>query len=142
MIVLDTTVLVYAVGEEHHLRIPCRELLAAHARQQIEVTTTVEVVQEFAHVRARRRTRADAVDIARSFAAAFTLLTTRAEDLELGLSIWEDNGTLGPFDCVLAAVVLNWKADALVSADKGFATISELPWVDPATQRFRELLGT
>ena len=29
MIVLDTTILVYAVGDEHPLRSPCREVIAA-----------------------------------------------------------------------------------------------------------------
>ena len=65
MIVLDTTVLAYAVGEAHPLRDPCRRLLAAHAEGRIEATTTVEVIQEFAHIRARRRTRPDAVRLAR-----------------------------------------------------------------------------
>ena len=60
MIVLDTTVLVYAVGAEHPLRDPSRELVGAIADGVIEATTTIEVVQEFVHVRARRRDRQDA----------------------------------------------------------------------------------
>lgn len=55
MIVLDTTVLVYAKGAEHPLRDPCRDLVAAIADERIAATTTAEVIQEFVHVRARRR---------------------------------------------------------------------------------------
>ena len=65
MIILDTTVLAYAVGEDHPLREPCRRLLAAHANGSIEATTTVEVLQEFTHVRARRRSRQDAARLTR-----------------------------------------------------------------------------
>jgi predicted nucleic acid-binding protein len=54
MIVLDTTVLVYAVGADHSLRRPCRDLVEAIAERRIEATTTVEVIQEFVHVRGRR----------------------------------------------------------------------------------------
>jgi predicted nucleic acid-binding protein len=39
VILLDTTVLVYAKGEDHPLRDPCRELIAAVADRRIEATT-------------------------------------------------------------------------------------------------------
>lgn len=45
MIVLDTTVLVYAKGAEHPLRDPCRDLVAAIADERIAATTTAEVIQ-------------------------------------------------------------------------------------------------
>ena len=62
MIVLDTTVLIYAVGSEHPLREPCRGLVEAITDGRVEATTTVEVIQEFVHVRARRRGGADAAE--------------------------------------------------------------------------------
>lgn len=65
MIVLDTTVLVYAKGAEHPLRDPCRDLVAAIADERIAATTTAEVIQEFVHVRARRRDRSDAAALGR-----------------------------------------------------------------------------
>ena len=54
MIVLDTTVLVYAKGAEHPLRAPCRELVERIAEGAVQATTSVEVIQEFVHIRARR----------------------------------------------------------------------------------------
>ncbi len=48
MIVLDTTVLVYAKGDRHRFRDPCRELVAAAGEGRIEATTTAEVIQKFA----------------------------------------------------------------------------------------------
>ena len=141
MIILDTTVLAYAVGEEHPLREPCRRLLAAHANGTIEATTTVEVLQEFAHVRARRRTREDAVNLTRLYVVALNPIVTTAADLDAGLSLFEGHPELGAFDAVLAAVALNRGATALVSADRAFASVSELGWIDPATPAIDGLLG-
>ncbi|HET7769830.1 MAG TPA: type II toxin-antitoxin system VapC family toxin [Chloroflexota bacterium] len=141
MIILDTTVLSYAVGEAHPLREPCRRLLEAHGSGRIEATTTVEVIQEFVHVRSRRRTRTDAVALARHYVAAFRLLVSDEDDLARGLTLFARHPALGAFDAVLAAVALNRKADWLVSADQAFGEASELRWIDPATPPLDRLIG-
>jgi hypothetical protein len=69
MIVLDTTVLVYAVGDDHTLREPARRIVEAVERGAVQATTTREAIQEFVHVRARRRTRADAAALGRAHAS-------------------------------------------------------------------------
>lgn len=141
MIVLDTTILAYAVGTEHPLRAPCRRLLTAHGEGRIEATTTIEVIQEFAHIRARRRARTDAVTLARHYLSAFTVLVATADDLNRGLTLFEHHPALGAFDAVLAAVALERGAEALVSADRAFASIPDLRWVDPATPALRRLIN-
>ncbi len=142
MIVLDTTVLAYAIGDEHALRDPCRRLLEAHADERVEATTTVEVIQELAHIRARRRTRSDAIEVARRYAAAFDLLITTPEDLDQGLALLEQHASLGAFDAVLAAVAMNRQAQALVSADTAFGSIPGLPWVSPLSPALAGLIGS
>jgi predicted nucleic acid-binding protein len=142
MIVLDTTVLIYAVGAEHPLREPCRSILAAHGEGRIEATTTIEVVQEFVHVRARRRSRSDAVTLARRFAEAFDLIAISGDDLQLGLQLFEHHPRIGAFDAVLAAAALTHGAEALVSADQAFGAIPALPWMDPAAPALQALLSS
>ncbi|HEX7490878.1 MAG TPA: type II toxin-antitoxin system VapC family toxin [Candidatus Limnocylindrales bacterium] len=141
MIILDTTVLAYAVGEEHPLREPCRRLLAAHASGAIEATTTVEVLQEFAHVRARRRSREDAANLTRLYIVALNPIVTTAADLDAGLSLFETYPELGAFAAVLAAVAIARGAESLVSADRAFASVPELGWIDPATPSIEGVLG-
>jgi hypothetical protein len=51
----DATVLGYATGTAHPLESSYRELVAAIADGRLAATTTVEVIQEFAHVRAEPR---------------------------------------------------------------------------------------
>jgi predicted nucleic acid-binding protein len=141
VILLDTTVLSYAVGMDHPLREPCRRLLRAHGDGRIEAATTIEVVQEFVHVRARRRSRPDAVALGRRYTTALSLLVARADDLDLGLTLFERHPALGAFDAVLAAVALNQRVEALVSADRAFGEVPNLPWVDPATPNLDHLIG-
>jgi len=122
MIVLDTTVLVYAVGSEHPLRAPCRELIDAIAAGRVRATTTVEVLQEFAHVRVRRRDREDAARRTRDYLDLLApLLVVGEDDLQEGMRLYVRSERLGAFDAVLAAAASRSSADALVSADAAFA---------------------
>ncbi len=132
MILLDTTVLVYAVGSEHPLRAPAQWLLRAHGSRDIEATTTVEVLQEFLRVRSRRRPRSDAASLVRDFVDAFDVIRTSPADLVAGADLYSRQGGLGAFDAVLAAVAMGIRANALISADRAFATIDDLPWIDLA----------
>lgn len=143
MIVVDTSVLVYAVGADHPLRAPCRALVEAVEGGDVRATTTVEVVQEFVHVRARRRPRRDAATVARSYAQLLApLLAVDADDLLAGLKLFERTDTLGPFDSILAATALRCGADGLVSTDSGFAAVRGLRHLDPADPGFAsQLIG-
>ena len=132
MIVLDTTVLVYAVGTEHAFRRPCQRLVTAIAAGDVEATTTAEVIQEFTHVRSRRRDRGDAADVARDYIELLSpLLVVEETDLREGLRVYSEGTGFGSFDAVLAAAAHATGATALVSADAGFATIAAIRHVVP-----------
>jgi uncharacterized protein len=141
MIVLDTTVLVYAKGADHRFRDPCRQLIAAIAERRVEATTSVEAIQELVHVRSRRRGRADAAKLGRDYAELLSpLLTVTREDLERGLAIFERAEGIGPFDAVLAAAAETAGAEALVSADSGFAELKTVEHVIPDADGLAMLL--
>lgn len=141
MIVLDTTVLVYAKGADHPLRAPCRELVAAIAAGSIQATTSVEAIQEFVHVRARRRDRRDAAAIGRDYAELLSpLLGVTREHLQLGLALFERVDRLGAFDAVLAAAAASSGATAVVSADTAFADAGNVTHIVPDTAGVAGLL--
>lgn len=127
MILVDTTILVYAVGEAHPLRDPARAVVRAVADGELSATTTPEVIQEFAHIRARRRDRTDAVVLARQFCGLLQpLVTPDEEDLQIALELFELHEGVGAFDAVLAATVRRRRLDALATADRGFTGIPGL----------------
>jgi len=141
VIVLDTTMLHYAVVEEHELREDARRLVAAVEAGRIQATTTVEVVQEFAHIYAKRRSRAQAVRIARQYSEMLApLLSTDRGHLDAGLRLYERHAGLGAFDAVLAAVAMAQDAP-LISADSDFKAVAGLRHVAPGTPAFEELLA-
>jgi predicted nucleic acid-binding protein len=140
MIVLDTTVLVYAKGADHPLREPCRELIEAISDGRIEGTTTAEVIQEFVHVRARRRGRSDAAALGTDYAELLSpLLSVTSQHLQRGLTLFEKSEELGAFDAVLAAAAAH--AEALVSADTDFSNVADLHHVIPDATGIASLLG-
>lgn len=142
MIVLDSTVLVYALGREHALRDPCRALIEAIADGRVEATTTPEVVQEFAHVRARRTDRRDAARAATDYAELLDpLITVQRHHLVAGLTVFERHPSVGAFDAVLCAVALEAAADAVVSADRAFADVTGLNHVIPDDTGITRLLS-
>lgn len=140
MIVLDTTVLVYAKGGDHPLRVPCRSLFEAVEQGDLIATTTVEVIQEFVHARARRYGRENAVELALGYTEGLApLLVVEETDLREGLRLFEQDTGLGSFDAVLAAAARSISA-ILVSADKAFAEVPNLAHVFPDEDGVRHLL--
>ena len=132
MIVLDTTVLVYAVGSEHPLRDPCRTIIRAVQTGDLVARTTIEVIQEFAHVRARRRGRHEASILAHEYAGLLQPLIVLDElDLKRGLELFERQERLGAFDALLAAAVARRGGRAVISADEAFTGIPGLVALDP-----------
>jgi predicted nucleic acid-binding protein len=140
VIVLDTTVLVYAVGAEHPLREPCLRLLSAAT--SVRLTTTAGVIQEFVHVRQRRRPRADAMALGRAYLDLLGPLL-EVPDAAVGdaLELLVKHPRLGPFDAVLAAAATHAGCTALVSADSAFGDLTGCPVVVPDDGGVQKLLA-
>lgn len=143
MILLDTTVLVYAVGGDHPLQAPCRAVIAAIGDGRLTATTTVEVLQEFAQVRARRRGRDDGAELTGRYATLLApLVQVDADDLARGLDLFRRHDDLGAFDAVLAAATLRRDhLTTLVSADRAFSGVPLLHHLNPASPAFERELG-
>lgn len=143
MIVDDTTVLVYAVGADHLYRGPSRTLVEAIRSGDLRATTTVEVIQEFAHVCARRRGRQDARALAVAYADLLAPLRVTSEmHLRTGLELWARTDGHGAFDAVLAEVARDLGATALVSAGHAFEDVEGVLHVMPAEAGIAQLLAT
>ena len=128
MILVDTTCLVYAVGDDHERRASARALIDAALRGTISARTTSQVIMEFAHVRGRRRSRTDATSLARDFTDLMgPLEPTTAADVSTALTLWQDNPQIGTFDALLLAVAVRTGAEAVVSDDAGLTHAGIVP---------------
>jgi len=137
VILFDTTVLVYAVGAaDHPLRSTCRRVVELVRDGTVRGTATVEVIQEFVHVRSRRHSRADAVSLARGYATGLgPLVRPEIDDLMEGLDLFRRSTALGCFDAILA-VTARRRGWALASADAAFAKVRGLRHLDPTSPAF------
>ncbi|MGC1908700.1 MAG: type II toxin-antitoxin system VapC family toxin [Candidatus Dormiibacterota bacterium] len=136
MILLDTTILVYALGDEHRLRDPSRGLLELIRDGTVRASTTVEVIQEFCHVRSRRRERGEAAARALEYAKGLApLISAEEPELVSGLELFAASTSLSPFDAVLAATALH-RGWALASADRALAKVLGLSHLDPQSEAF------
>ncbi|MGH7920011.1 MAG: type II toxin-antitoxin system VapC family toxin [Candidatus Dormibacteraceae bacterium] len=136
MILLDTTILVYAVGVEHPLRAPARALLELVRAGTVRATTTIEAIQECAHVRSYRRSRVDAATLARAYAVGLSpLVRPEADDLFEGLDLFGTSSRIGAFEAVLAATARR-REWALASADRVFAQVEGLALLNPSSAGF------
>jgi hypothetical protein len=141
VILVDTSILVYAVGADHPLQAPCRQLVQLVADGTVAATTTIEAIQEFVHVRARRRDRVDAAVLGRAYATLFGPLTQPSTaDLEAGLELFERHPALGAFDAVLAATAQRTSDGVLASADAAFRTLDAVRLLDPSDDAFPDSL--
>ena len=70
------------------------------------------------------------------------LLQPSEENLVAGLRLFEREEAVGAFDAVLAAAAIAAQADALVSADRSFASVRGLRWVDLAGEELEALLAS
>jgi uncharacterized protein len=129
----DTSVFVYALGREHPYRDPCRAIMSKGERGLIAGEASIELIHEFAHVRARRGVaRATAARDARDIAATSRLHPVDRADVERALALWLEHERLDMRDAIFAAQALNRGIDTILSADRGFDGIPGLERIDPA----------
>lgn len=113
------------------------------ASGRVAATTTVEVVQEFVHVRSRRRSHDDAAQVGAAYASLLApLLQVDGDDLLRGLQLFRSTAGIGAFEAVLAAVASSRHATALVSADAAFGAVPGLPAVLPDEPSIAQLLAS
>jgi predicted nucleic acid-binding protein len=139
----DTAVFVYAVGTEHPYRDSCRDIVERARSGDLAGEASVELVQEFAHVRVRRTgDRTSALELAGNVAQLCRLHAFEPGDLPLMLTLLERHERLGVRDAVFAATALNRGVGAILSPDRAFDGIRGLRRVDPADARAVAALAT
>lgn len=126
-VLLDPSVFLHALGGEHGLRVPCREVLA---HPGLELHASVELVQEVVFHRLRRVDRDQAVADARLVADSCRLHDFDANVLRRALSLIAE-GRVGGRDAVHAATALEAGIGVIVSSDPDFEGIPGLDRVDP-----------
>lgn len=130
-VLLDSAIVIYALGGDDRLRAPCREIMTRISQDELRAYASVEMIQELVHHRLRRTGRRSiAVADARDTAAVLTLLNFDRQVLDLSLDLIERSLVRGR-DAVHAATALAYGIGTIVSPDHAFDDIPGLTRVDP-----------
>jgi hypothetical protein len=141
---IDTNVFLYALGADHAHRAACQSIIELMANGRLSGESSVEVLQEFLHVRLRRAgDRPEALARAEELAVLCRPLHAfEPHDLRRALELARRHEHLGARDAVHAATALNRGIDAIVSADRHFDGIPGLDRVDPGDRAAVAQLAT
>ena len=132
-ILVDTNVILYALGGPHPYADPCRGILALAGEGRFDMEAPVDLVQEILHHRARRLgDRRQATADARAAAALCRLHAVEPQDADKAAELFAASSSLSARDAVFAAVALRHDLEAILSADNDFDGLSDLRRLDPA----------
>jgi uncharacterized protein len=132
----DTSVFVYALGEEHPYREPCREIVHKATIGELQGEASVDLLQEFAHQRVRRTgDRATAAKAARNVAKLVWWHPLEPGDVQRGIDLFERHSQLDARDAVFAALAINRGIDAILATDRAFDEVNGLERIDPADEQ-------
>jgi predicted nucleic acid-binding protein len=141
-VLVDTNVILYAIGGPHRYAEPCRGILALAGEGRLEMEAPVELVQEILHHRTRRLgDRRQAATDARAAAALCRLHAVEPQDADKATELFAASTRLSARDAVFAAIAIRHDLTAVLSADGDFDGLSYLRRLDPADpETLRELL--
>jgi uncharacterized protein len=129
----DTNVFVYAVGDDHRHRQPCRAVIERAQAGRLVGEASPDLVQEFLHQRVRRTgDRPGACALARDVARLCRFDDLSEADALRALDLFDRYPRLSARDAVFAAFALNRGIDAVLSVDADLDGIEGLTRIDPA----------
>jgi uncharacterized protein len=132
-VLLDTNVILYALGGPHPYAEPCRRIVTLAGEGSLSPEAPVDLVQEILHHRARRlgdrrRAAADAL----AAATLCRLHAVDAQDTQLAAELFASTRLLSARDAVFAAVGVRHELATILSADTHFDELTVLRRIDPA----------
>jgi predicted nucleic acid-binding protein len=131
---LDTNIFMYAAGREHRLKAPCVAVLRRVAREELDVSTNTEVLQEILYRYGAIGELERGLHLARLAVdqVAGEVLPVTLADMRRAFDLVDRYGSeITGRDAVHAATMLNNGLTHMVSADSHFDAIEEITRLDP-----------
>ena len=133
MKLLDTNIVVYAIGGPHPYRGPCRRLFEDIAQGNNDYQIDVELLQEVLYIYSYRAERAQALDVFDRLLKIFLdPLPFREGEARKARELLGRYGQLSPRDAVHLGVAITHGLEGVVTTDQGMARVEEVICYDPA----------
>jgi len=131
-VLLDTNVILYALGGPHAQAEPCRRILELAGEGSLRPEAPVDIDQEILHHRTRRL--GDRRQAGKDALAAATLCRLHAvepQDAREAARLFADSSRLSARDAIFAAIAIRHGLQTILSADADFDGLSGLCRIDP-----------
>ena len=131
-VLLDTNVILYALGGPHAQAEPCRHILQLAGEGRLRAEAPVNIVQEILHHRNRRLDdRAQASNDALAAATLCRLHAVEPQDARAAARLFATSPRLSARDAIFAAIATRHGLSTILSADTDFDGLPGLNRVDP-----------
>ena len=135
MKLIDTNIIIYAVGRPHSYQEPCARILREASSSVDAYTIDAEVLQELLHVYTMRAERSHALQVFdRSLRLFPDPLPIGRPELVRARDLVEQHTQLSSRDSRHAAVVMTRGLEGIVTTDRGFRMVTGLEVFDPAEE--------
>jgi predicted nucleic acid-binding protein len=132
-VLVDTNVILYAIGGPHPYAEPCRRILTLAGEARIGLEAPTDLLQEVLRHRARRLgDRRQASVEALAAAGLCRLHAVEPRDAVHAAELFAGSDRLSARDAVFAAVAIRHDLETILSADTDFDELPGLRRLDPA----------
>jgi predicted nucleic acid-binding protein len=131
-VLLDSNVILYALGGPHAQAEPCRRILELAGEGSLRAEAPVDIVQEILHHRTRRLgDRAQATKDALAAATLCRLHAVEPQDAREAARLFGASPRLSARDAIFAAIATRHGLTTILSADADFDGLPGLQRIDP-----------
>lgn len=132
MRLIDTNIIMYALGKPHPLRDPCRELLNKVAREEVEANVDTEVIQELLYVYSSRGEREKGLKVVKEMLVLFpTPFPIRWEEVAQAKELMKKYKALVARDAIHCATALTCGLEGIFSLDSDLERVREVTVFKP-----------
>ena len=132
-VLLDTNVILYALGGPHTQAEPCQRILDLVGDGRLQAEAPVDIVQEILHHRNRRLgARAQAAKDAQAAATLCRLHAVEPQDSHEAARMFANSPRLSARDAIFAAIATRHGLANILTADADFDDLPGLRRIDPS----------
>lgn len=132
MKLIDSNIVIYAIGREHPLRENCRVIMSEAYSGELDANVNVELLQEVLHYYHRRGATDTGLRVCHDLMTGFRVpFTVNRETARIAADLLARHRQIQSRDAFHAAVVFENGLEGIISADRGFDGIFGLKRFDP-----------
>jgi len=129
---IDTNVILYALGGPHEYKQACGRLYSQLLRGEHDANIDTELLQEVLNFFWRRRQPSEGVDTFDRLITGFpNPIAIASPEIVAARDVFASHPALAPRDAIHAAVVMVHRLEGIISTDRGFDAIHGVMRFDP-----------